>query len=178
MPITATGGLAAKLKKIREAPIKLAPSPIEATLKEPVRGTLDNDEELVQAEWDSLTQAEIDALSDQDQPEDFVDFSELVVDPDLPDALELDDESGPGLVDPMDAVDVEADSEDKEEELAALFRAYYRLNPAPSDDQFHALATSLGMDHETLEAALYKLVGDAVNSESVDTHEVDDDFLD
>jgi hypothetical protein len=175
MPITATGGLAAKLKKIREAPQAPPVTPPQA-----VKASLDDDQELVQAEWDSLTEEELDALSDQDSPEDeLMDFSQLVVDPDLPEALELDDESGaptlpaPDLVNPTEEVEADSDEDDSVECLSDLFRAFFKINKNPSDEQFHALANALGMDHETLEAKLYELVGESINSESVDLHEVD-----
>lgn len=46
------------------------------------------------------------------------------------------------------------------EELITLF---LRLNPSPSDAQFHALAEAVGVDKETLEAVSYKMLGEAEN---------------
>lgn len=57
-----------------------------------------------------------------------------------------------------------------EENLLQLFEAFYRINREPSDEQFHALATALGVPHEQLEEALFKLIGDAVSDESVGEH--------
>lgn len=57
-----------------------------------------------------------------------------------------------------------------EENLLQLFEAFYRINREPSDEQFHALATALGVPHEQLEEALFKLIGDAMSDESVGEH--------
>lgn len=57
-----------------------------------------------------------------------------------------------------------------EENLLQLFEAFYRINREPTDEQFHALATALGVPHEQLEEALFKLIGDAMSDESVGEH--------
>lgn len=57
-----------------------------------------------------------------------------------------------------------------EENLLQLFEAFYRINSSPTDEQFHALATALGVPHEQLEEALFKLIGDAISDESVGEH--------
>ena len=57
-----------------------------------------------------------------------------------------------------------------EENLLQLFEAFYRINREPSDEQFHALATALGVPHEQLEEALFKLIGDAMADDSVGEH--------
>lgn len=44
------------------------------------------------------------------------------------------------------------------EELISLF---LKLNPSPSDQQFHALAEACGVDKETLESIAYKMLGEA-----------------
>ncbi len=51
---------------------------------------------------------------------------------------------------------------DKEclQELVTLF---LKINPEPSDEQFHAMACAVGVDHETLEACAYEMLGDIVD---------------
>ncbi|QBQ74470.1 hypothetical protein BcepSauron_090 [Burkholderia phage BcepSauron] len=43
--------------------------------------------------------------------------------------------------------------------LEALIELFLQINPQPSDQQFHMLAESVGVDHETLEAISYRMLG-------------------
>lgn len=49
--------------------------------------------------------------------------------------------------------------------LRDMIEKFLELNPTPSDAQVHALADSLGIDHETLEAQVYEMLGEVVNDE-------------
>lgn len=46
--------------------------------------------------------------------------------------------------------------------LEQFLFGYFRLNPKPTDEQFHSLAYSINIDHEALEAIVYEIVGDQV----------------
>jgi hypothetical protein len=48
-----------------------------------------------------------------------------------------------------------------EQALEELITLFLKLNPNPSDQQFHALAEAVGVDHETLESISYKMLGEA-----------------
>jgi hypothetical protein len=48
----------------------------------------------------------------------------------------------------------------EQEKLADVIQRFLLINPKPSDQQFHALAESLGVDKETLEAIAYQLLGE------------------
>jgi hypothetical protein len=45
------------------------------------------------------------------------------------------------------------------EEYKQLIDAFLRVNPTPTDQQFHALAAAANIDHETLEAISYAMLG-------------------
>jgi hypothetical protein len=45
--------------------------------------------------------------------------------------------------------------------LQELISLFLKINPAPSDQQFHALAEAVGVDKETLESVAYEMLGDA-----------------
>lgn len=49
---------------------------------------------------------------------------------------------------------------DKTEILKQIITAYLQFNERPSDQQFHALAASLGVDHEYLESISYAMLAD------------------
>jgi hypothetical protein len=46
------------------------------------------------------------------------------------------------------------------QELIALF---LKINPNPTDDQFHALAASISLDHAVLESVAYQMLSEAEN---------------
>jgi len=48
-----------------------------------------------------------------------------------------------------------------EQALEELITLFLKLNPNPSDQQFHALAEAVGVDKETLESISYKMLGEA-----------------
>jgi len=55
---------------------------------------------------------------------------------------------------------------DKDEsKLHELIVLFLQVNPEPSDDQFHALAHSLGVDKESLESISYEMLGDEIHHE-------------
>ncbi len=45
------------------------------------------------------------------------------------------------------------------EEYKQLIEVFLRVNPTPTDQQFHALAAAANIDHETLEALSYAMLG-------------------
>lgn len=45
--------------------------------------------------------------------------------------------------------------------LQELISLFLKINPEPSDQQFHALAEAVGIDKETLESVAYEMLGDA-----------------
>jgi hypothetical protein len=69
-----------------------------------------------------------------------------------------------------------------EEALQELIALFLKINPRPSDQQFHALAEAVGVDKETLEACAYAALADAEDllqdpEEASSTHEGNDDPL-
>lgn len=53
-----------------------------------------------------------------------------------------------------------------EELLKQLLGLYFKCNPEPSDEQFHDLARSLGMDPATLESVSYKMNAESEGAEA------------
>jgi len=47
------------------------------------------------------------------------------------------------------------------EALQELIALFLKINPQPSDQQFHALAEAVGVDKETLESLSYSMLADA-----------------
>jgi hypothetical protein len=50
--------------------------------------------------------------------------------------------------------------------LSEFLTIYLRLNPRPTDQQFHSLAFSVNVDHEELESVAYAMLGDEVGGET------------
>jgi hypothetical protein len=50
--------------------------------------------------------------------------------------------------------------------LSQFLTIFLRLNPRPTDQQFHSLAFSINVDHETLESIAYAMLGDEVGGET------------
>jgi hypothetical protein len=46
--------------------------------------------------------------------------------------------------------------------LSEFLTIYLRLNPRPTDQQFHSLAFAINVDHEELESVAYAMLGDEV----------------
>jgi hypothetical protein len=44
--------------------------------------------------------------------------------------------------------------------LKELITLFLKINPKPSDQQFHALAESIGVDHESLESVSYQMLAE------------------
>lgn len=44
--------------------------------------------------------------------------------------------------------------------IRSIIVLFLQVNPEPADAQVHALAESLGIDHETLEAEIYQMLGE------------------
>lgn len=62
--------------------------------------------------------------------------------------------------------------------MRKLITMFLRLNPKPSDTQVHALAFALGVDKETLEARIYKMLGESDEIKDPEQLEADSqDFL-
>lgn len=68
--------------------------------------------------------------------------------------------SPPKKVEAAQVADSMAD--DEKESMYSLVEAYLLIVPDPSDDQIHALATAVGMDHETFEQFLYEILSKVV----------------
>lgn len=51
---------------------------------------------------------------------------------------------------------------DKKELIYNILESYLQLNEDPSDDQVHALAFSIGMDHEVFEQLMYEILSQMV----------------
>lgn len=47
---------------------------------------------------------------------------------------------------------------ENEQQLQQLITLFLEINPDPSDQQFHMLAESIGVDHEALEAVSYSML--------------------
>jgi hypothetical protein len=86
--------------------------------------------------------------------------------------LETDLPPAPADVVPTEVIasDEQVFNTSSEENLLELFTAFYRINKQPTDDQFHALAESLGIPHEQLEEALFKLIGESMSDDTVGEH--------
>jgi hypothetical protein len=57
------------------------------------------------------------------------------------------------------------------QQLQELIAAFLKVNPTPTDDQVHALAGAVNLDHETFEAVMYEMLAesDEVNAASEHT---------
>jgi len=64
---------------------------------------------------------------------------------------------------------------ENEEQLQELIALFLKINPSPSDAQFHALASAIGIDHESLEAQAYAML--AESEEVLADAEVDADGI-
>ena len=62
----------------------------------------------------------------------------------------------------------EDDPEDSDLRMFDLLSAFLKLNNSPSDDQFHALAESLGIDHEKLEESVFRLISVMLEDEDIE----------
>ena len=69
------------------------------------------------------------------------------------------------MIEPEDEENLEDESDEEdllenteEVKLYDFIVAYLRINTSPSDDQFHALAQSIGKDPEYLESVVYKIM--------------------
>lgn len=69
------------------------------------------------------------------------------------------------------AVDVQL-SEEQQAAFYSFVESFLLLNPSPSDEQVHTLATAVGLDPETFEQLLYKFFGDLLKPTPVES-EVD-----
>lgn len=58
----------------------------------------------------------------------------------------------------------------KEQALRQLLTLYLRINPDPSDEQFHNLAYSVGVDKEYLESISYEMLAESPEIEASSTH--------
>ncbi len=195
MPNTALGGLAAKLKLIRaqaedEVPVNTLTDespPDPESVPVPVgpepggpQGEPFDDVSDAEVDVPPVSDDEDDDGYQEDEDDDPIDmFQELLREEE--DGPELDIMSQIIEPEPQAAATEEeeqtADAAPTDDETKAclieLLESYFRINKNPSDEQFHALATSLGMDKEVLETVLFGLVGDAVSDESVGVHEID-----
>lgn len=115
-----------------------------------------------------------------DDEENFLDELDPDASTDVdPDDAPSTDTSLPPVTEDIMPTEVVASDDDQvfntssEENLLDLFTAFYRINKAPTDIQFHALADALGLPKEQLEEALYKLIGDGMSDESVGEHSQD-----
>ncbi|MGD0511183.1 MAG: hypothetical protein ABSA33_05075 [Candidatus Micrarchaeaceae archaeon] len=63
---------------------------------------------------------------------------------------------------------------ENEQLMRELITLFLQINPEPSDQQFHALAMACGIDHETLEAVSYQMLGEETQGEVYASDEGDD----
>lgn len=189
MPNTALGGLAAKLKLIRaeaekedSTPVDESPPPLDPVVPVEPDESLEPDSDIVE-DGPDIDVPDIDVEDDgegelEDGDDDPIDmFQELTrAEDDGPevDILAQIVEPEPAVPDGPQAAQADGSifGADYKERLQDLIEAYFRVNTNPSDEQVHALATSLGLDQETLEAVIYEYVGEALANEDVNTHEV------
>lgn len=54
---------------------------------------------------------------------------------------------------------------DKTQALKELISLFLKINPTPSDQQFHALAAAIGVDHEFLESISYEMLAEDQTNE-------------
>lgn len=54
---------------------------------------------------------------------------------------------------------------DKQEAFYSLIESFLLLNPSPSDEHMHGLASAVGIDPETFEALIYKFFGSVINQQ-------------
>lgn len=65
---------------------------------------------------------------------------------------------------------------DRQQALQELISLFLKINPQPSDQQFHALAEAAGVDKEELEAISYGMLSEAEEVLSSDIGEEDEDL--
>jgi hypothetical protein len=70
--------------------------------------------------------------------------------------------------DDEDEDDDDEDGDDEDLRMFDLLSAFLKLNNSPSDDQFHALAESLGIDHEKLEESVFRLISIMLEDEDIE----------
>lgn len=86
------------------------------------------------------------------------------------------------LVDDDDLMKATADFEDAENSnaemvLESFLELYLQINPNPSDDEVHKLATSIRLSKEALEGVVYSMLSDRITKEDEDEN-VEDEFED
>lgn len=113
---------------------------------------------------ESLADDELARISaggdDEEDSDDSVDLDHLDVESDA----DAEDDEG-GFLDEDDSEDEsEEESEEDEEDqnnlanLYDLLTAFFKINEAPTDPEFHALAQAIGMEPDDLEAVVYKVM--------------------
>ena len=111
---------------------------------------------------ESLADDELARISaggdDEEDSDDSVNLDTLDVESDA------EDDEG-GFLDEDDSEDEsEEESEEDEEDqnnlanLYDLLTAFFKINEAPTDPEFHALAQAIGMEPDDLEAVVYKVM--------------------
>lgn len=81
---------------------------------------------------------------------------------DLDDGLEMSDLANEYAVGDENTEDV-AELDETSEDLENFVRCFLLLNPSPTEEQVHALASAIGLDKESLEAVIYAMLGDTIN---------------
>ena|ERR1700682_263601 len=54
-----------------------------------------------------------------------------------------------------------------EQELREIITLFLKINPEPSDQQFHALAMACGIDHESLESTAFSMLGESEHGDEL-----------
>lgn len=67
----------------------------------------------------------------------------------------------------MDDDDDLDDEENEDAKFFDLLSSFLSVNPEPSDEQFHCLAASIGMEHEHFEARVFALLGMMLENEEI-----------
>ena len=112
---------------------------------------------------ESLADDELARISaggdDEEDSDDSVNLDTLDVESDA------EDDEG-GFLDEDDSEDDSEEEESEEDEedqnnlanLYDLLTAFFKINEAPTDPEFHALAQAIGMEPDDLEAVVYKVM--------------------
>lgn len=129
--------------------------------------------------------ARISAGEGVEEEDDSIDLDDI----DLQSDTEEDEDEGGFLDEAPEEEEDDQEDEDSQDEnnlanLYDLLTAYFKVNEAPTDPEFHALAQSIGMDPDDLEAIVYKvmsiMMSDDVSKDAVEDaiEEAEDDSED
>jgi len=113
-------------------------------------------------EFHDLVDSIVDDAEDDEDDDDHLDMEDVPLTDLFPAGFDGADED--------DETEGNEEDDSPEEEEVAFFdfiSSYFAYCPSPSDDQIHALATSIGVDHEELERRIYKLMSLMLENEEI-----------